>query len=141
MPKSVWWFEKLMWLSLLIGAVAAWLDWDRAVSNLQQATFDLRDAAELRSIITMVLTLAVLLLLIFLISRVRQNWARWVFAVLFVVGTPPSALNLPALISANPVAGTLSLIQFVMQFVALVLIFVPDARAWFARPADNAPAT
>jgi uncharacterized membrane protein len=136
MPKSVWWFEKLMWLSLLLGVVVAWLDWDRIISEAQEAAGAMPIAVQTVSIFTIVITIAVMLGLVFLIARVRQNWARWVFAVLFVLGLPFVVLKLPADLSANPTAGALSVVQLVMQVTALVLIFVPSARPWFAKRVD-----
>jgi hypothetical protein len=121
-----------MWFSLLLGAGNAWLDWDRIMSKAQEAGA-LPDVVKITSLITMAITFAVLLLLIFLIARMHQNWARWVFAVLFVVGLPFTVIGIPAALSSNPAAGAITLVQLVIQVTALTLIFVPSARPWFAK--------
>jgi len=135
MPKSVWWFEKLMWLSLLLGALVTLLHRDRIIARTRAAGTS-PDAALVTTMFSLVIIIAVMLALIFLIARVRQNWARWTFAMLFVLGVPFTVLTLATEVSANPAAGALSLVQLVIQVAALVLIFAPSARPWFAKHAD-----
>jgi hypothetical protein len=140
MPKSVWWFEKLMWLSLLLGVVASWLDWGRIMSQVQAAEAGMQDVAKITALVTLVIVFGVMLLLIFLIARMRQNWARWVFTILFALGLPFTLMNIPATISADLAAGGLMLVQLVIQVVAVVMIFMPSSRPWFAKqPAAPAP--
>jgi hypothetical protein len=133
-----------MWLSFLLAIVITWLDWDQIMSKAQEAgggslaAEGVQVAAIVKTltIVSMVIGFAVMVLLIILIARMRQNWARWVFAVLFVLGLPFTLINLPAVLSANPTAGALSVVQMVLQVTALVLIFVPSARPWFSKRVD-----
>ena len=148
MPRSVWWFEKLMWVSLLVGVAKGVLDWDRMVleavrqgANAHIPAYYLRTQIQAMShvmVVIAVVALLVLVLIVWLIARQRKNWARWIFAVLFVLGVPFAFVQLPNVLSANPTAGALSLVQLVLQVAALVLIFLPDARPWFTRPAAGA---
>jgi multisubunit Na+/H+ antiporter MnhE subunit len=67
--------------------------------------------------------------------RSRRNWARWMFAVLFVLGTllgiVVTALA-PDLWTLHTPATLLStIIQTVIQTIALFLVFTPAANAWF----------
>jgi hypothetical protein len=41
-------------------------------------------------------------------------------------------------LSANPAAGVLSIVQAVLQLVALMLVFQTSARPWFRKSADAA---
>jgi len=140
MPRSVWWFEKLIWATLLLGPVIAWLDWDRLLRKAAPKAYLYRDpiaakAASFSMTVIAIVTLLVMLLLVWLIARRRMNWARWIFAALFVLGAPFALMGYPEMFSANPAAGALSVAQLVMQIAALALVFSPSARPWFARTA------
>jgi hypothetical protein len=74
----------------------------------------------------------------------RHGWARWLFALVYVLGTlgalvlviiaPEVFRALPIVLQANTVA------QFILQTAALILMFSSDARHWFAtRHAETAP--
>jgi len=64
-----------------------------------------------------------------------RGWARWTFAVIYVIGTlwstvlafvaPAMFRALPTILQANILA------QFVLQTAALVLIFTGTSRHWF----------
>jgi hypothetical protein len=148
MSRFVWWFEKLMWVSMLVGAIGFALDWDRLMIRLVQRGADahipvyyLRFRIQAMSVamsVVAVVTLLVLLILVWLIARRRMNWARWVYATLFVLGLPYAVIQLPDMLSANPTAGALSGVQLALQLTALVLVFSPSARPWFTRPVVGA---
>jgi uncharacterized protein (TIGR03382 family) len=148
MPKSVWWFEKLMWVSLLLGGVVFSLDWKRVVAKAVHQGANARipdsllrtefEAMTVGAAVTAILTFIVLLILVWLVARRRINWLRWLFGVLFVVALPFALLQLVDTFSANPIAGALSSVQLVLQLVALVLVFLPSARPWFTKPAGGA---
>lgn len=82
------------------------------------------------------LTLA-LLVLITLKLCAGRGWARWLFAVVYLLGTlmtlylavfvPQSFGSLPALLQIT------GLLQLVLQTAAMVLICIPAARPWFKR--------
>jgi len=137
MPKPVWWFEKLMWISLLLGIVAFWVRWEAS-----KAKWGVPDFAMQASIPIGVFTITVVLVLIFLIARLRQNWARFVFAALFILGLPFAVMNLvhnlPDLLSAGPTAIALWIVQGALQLAAMVLIYLPGADPWFTKPAEPA---
>ena len=74
----------------------------------------------------------------------RHGWARWLFAVVFVLGTlvgvvlvviaPEIFRGLPAVLQANMV------VQFILQTAALILMFNSASRQWFAtRDAETTP--
>jgi hypothetical protein len=142
----VWWFEKLMWVSLLLGGVIAVLDWDRLLHKAAADAYRYGDrvgiqAASFTMTVIAICTALVMLLLVWLIARRRMNWARWVLAAMFVLGSPSAFIGLPAMLSANPAAGALSLVQLATQIAALALVFSPNARPWFARPAVGTQTT
>ena len=85
-------------------------------------------------------TAALLGVIAWYLSRGR-NWARWLFAVIYVIGTlgllaitPEAFLALPTILQANMI------LQFILQTVALILMFTRASNQWFkAKRATAAP--
>ncbi len=72
----------------------------------------------------------------------RKNWARWIFAVVFVLAKIvflSSVLLAPQIWLALPLTAIgPAITQFVLQGTALVLLFTPDASRWFRARTDRA---
>lgn len=73
-----------------------------------------------------------------------RNWARWVFAIIYVLGSLASVvlvLVAPAVFRALPaILQTNAILQFGLQTAAVVLIFTSTSRQWFrAKHAGAAP--
>src|SRR5262245_45530144 len=126
MPSNVAWFERLMIASIFVALAGVFLMWQR------QGTFAVAELAVAAGLI--IANFGVLLLLIWLVARRRQGWARYVIGALFALGLPFALTNAPAELRAFPVEGALSLLALMMQGAALVLIFTGNARGWFAKP-------
>ena len=66
---------------------------------------------------------------------VGRSWARWLFVVIYVLGSLTSAvlvLAAPAVFRALPTVLQVSMIlQTLLQTAALVLIFTSTSRHWF----------
>ena len=125
MPTNVVWFERLAYASLALGLLDLALDF-RNLSRLSPA---------INLIGTLVLTLGVIALLIWLVARRRQGWARWAFLVLYLFGLPFFFMNL---MQQSLLSVPISLLQVVLQGVALFFVFTGDAKTWFAQP-QSAP--
>ncbi|CAL78644.1 Conserved hypothetical protein; putative membrane protein [Bradyrhizobium sp. ORS 278] len=141
MPKSVWWFEKLLWGSLLFGCLIAPLDWHRMVARAvhQGANEHIPDyllTTEFEVMNIMVLaglssTILLGLLFVWLAARRRLNWVRWLLAAIFLLGLPAAFANLTDVLPVNPTVAVLLILQTIVQFTALVFVFLPSARPWF----------
>ena len=125
MPINVVWFERLAYASLGLGLLDLALDFQN-LSRLSPA---------INLIGTLVLTLGVIALLIWLVARRRQGWARWAFLVLYLFGLPFFFMNL---MQQSLLSVPISLLQVVLQGVALFFVFTGDAKTWFAQP-QSAP--
>jgi len=78
-------------------------------------------------------TLLVVVAIALLILNGR-NWARWLFAILFVVGIPTMIAvigQLSTWLHDRPARAILLLMQSLAQVVALILLYLPEANAWF----------
>ena len=71
--------------------------------------------------------------MIWLIARKRQNWARWTFLVLFVIGLPLSVPQLLATFQTSALSAVLGLVQLLLQVYAFFLIFTGNAKDWFRK--------
>jgi peptidoglycan/LPS O-acetylase OafA/YrhL len=128
-PKSMQRATICLWLSASLVAlltVASWLGVQGIPSGAQSTT-------------TNVITFALLALIANKVSA-RRNWARWVFAVIYVLGSAMflfAALLAPQVFLSMPVVlQSSAIVQFALQTVALILLFVNSSRQWF-RPQSN----
>ncbi|RZA09809.1 MAG: hypothetical protein EOP11_00440 [Proteobacteria bacterium] len=68
--------------------------------------------------------------LLLLVYR-RHNWARWVYAVLTVLGIPFSAYQLSGAMLSAPASSALGFAQLFLQVAGIYFLFRPEANAWF----------
>ena len=124
-PTSILYFERLSLLSILVGIVFTWIDWDKQIASAQASGL-----APAVVPITLGFSLALLLLLIFLISRKGLAIAKWIFVALFALGL---VFSVPQVIQAldRGLVGLLQLTQLVVQAMAIYFLFTPEARDWF----------
>jgi hypothetical protein len=120
-------FERLMYAMIALGACLAILDAAR-IAALTGAGAGFVLAGSL-------LGLAIFGLLVWLAARRRKNWARWTLLIVAVVGFFMAYPQLSKAFQANTLLGSLHLVQYLMELVALWFVFSGDAKAWFRKPA------
>ena len=134
MPRNVRLFLILNYVSLFVGLVVAVLRFDHSVAIAPRggATFVL---------MTQGFALGIPLLLVSLAGLARQNWARWVILVLFVLGiivlVPTMTLARGGMMA--PVDMLVAIGQTVVQGIALFFIFSSSASAWYRKEEPTAP--
>jgi len=78
-------------------------------------------------------------LLAWVAEKIRggRSWARWLFLVVYVLGSlsvAAVAVLAPQLFLSQPMLLRGSgVVQFALQTIALVLMFSPTSRHWFGR--------
>jgi len=93
---------------------------------------------------TIVVSLAVELLLWFLVSRKAVAVAKWIIVLLLLFGLASTVglLGVPGLFSGTwTILKTVSLLALLTEAAAVFYLFQPDANAWFAHKGaevDNA---
>jgi hypothetical protein len=117
-PRSIIYFERLFLASLGIAPVQIYLAWDELAAREH-----LRDRLFL--VLLVVATLAGLVLLV---SRGRIAWAKWLLAILWLIGLPLFLLDL----NRGSILGwtLLAAVQALLQSGSLALLFTDEARAW-----------
>jgi hypothetical protein len=125
-PPSIRTFERMQIVALAVG-------WLNATYTYRTV---LHDRVSPFVFATVLITVSVVVMvLVFLISRRRSTWAKWLLIVLSAAATAPWA----SLLSRSGVAdwaGVLGLVQGGLQIVSLFYLIHPASRAWFGSRAD-----
>ena len=127
MPSNVKNYLGLSIVGIAIGLVAAYFNFDDALAKIPMAN------ASTVLIISYAVGFAISIGLIAAVAWGRQNWARWLQAVLFVLGLPFLIKALPTMFATNTFQAGTTIIQTIIQAVALFFIFTGDAKAWFRK--------
>ena len=127
MPPAIRTFERMQIVALAVG----WLN----------ATYTYRTVLHDRVspfvfAVALVTVSVVIGLLVFLISRRRSTYAKWLLIVLSALATAPWAALLRRSGVVADWAGVLGLFQGGLQIVSLFYLIHPAARAWFGRVED-----
>ena len=117
-PRTIIYFEWIIFATLALGVLQSWIDWDRAI-QMAFAGFVLT---------VRIFTFGVIAGLTLLVSRRRSNVAMWILLALFALGIPIFF----KIVSSGLLLGSawISALQLVGQLVAYGLLFTPSARLW-----------
>jgi protein-S-isoprenylcysteine O-methyltransferase Ste14 len=130
MPSNVRNFMLLAYLTLAIGIVTLVLHFDQI--NAMAAAKGMTNIVIAVDVIIFGLFAA----LIGAASFGAQNWARWVYAVLFAIGLPFAIFGMPTMFQRDVVQAVTGIIQMVLQAVAIFLVFTGNAKDWYRKPAE-----
>jgi hypothetical protein len=120
-PSLLRFATRILWASLGIGLVNTPLEW----------TFLTSTAPTSMVIGILTFTFVVIALLTHYIGRGR-NWARIVLLILAIIGLP-SLAQLPITFARAPFSGVINVLQTLLQFAALYIVFVTSARHAFSK--------
>ena len=142
MPKNVALFELLAYVALGVGLFTLPFLTGAVLNVLATAGAASGGATSLFALLTILGGLVGALLyglLVWAAARKRQNWARIVYAVLFLLGLISTAFNTDGL----QVIGLFSIgsfaIQTLLQLAAIYFVFTKDANPWFDNNSAAAP--
>lgn len=137
MPSNVVWFERLMYVAILLGLV------DIALT-MQREAMAFPSAEAWIAVATGAVLVALYVWLIWLVARKRVGWVRYVLLVLFLLTLAAAFVDLPADLRTRSIDLAVNGLQCLAEAVALVLVFTGNARGWFAKaaagPGVSAPA-
>jgi len=130
-PKTISYFERIIFGTFLLSALQIYLIWDRIYAfgdppdrNLQAAIF----------VILQLFMFALAATLILLVSRRRSKIAMWVSIAMAAYGI---WLVIPEIIHGLGSNINVTL-QCIGQVVAYALLFTPSARRWMNREDERA---
>lgn len=125
MPSNVTNFLGLSILGWAIGIVSAYFGFEEAVAKVPVA-----NAATIVIAIDVV-AFAISFGLIAAIAWGRQNWARWVTLIFFLLGLVALAVSFQKLLQMSSFQLGTSLVQTALKAAALFFIFTGNAKDWF----------
>jgi hypothetical protein len=117
--------ERLYWLSIAAMSVVALLTWPDTSAQIGTPLTVAMNAG----------IIGVSALLLVLAVRRRSRVALWLLIALTVLGAVGYVWQVASGILAVGAVGVATTVQTVLAFVAAVLLLLPAARRWFARPA------
>lgn len=128
-PKSIVTFERLVLLYLAIGVLYAFLVWEQTMASLQARGAALGSG----TIITIqAITVALYLLLVWFIARKGSPVAKWIYVVLGVLSLVLGLFGIQETILLGTLPLILAVAQYALLLFTILLLFRPDAKAWFS---------
>ena len=134
-PKEIYWFAWIQIALLAFGLFSILTNWDVLVTNANVGGGLSPETAKTITIIGLFFGFAVNLLLLLFIWK-RSNVARWIYIILSAAGVVLGILGLLKGEGTGPLSATMG--QHLVGIILLILLFLPNVRAWFAgKPVDE----
>ena len=134
-PRSIIDFERCYLGSLVLSFITLALTWNAQLAALQRtpSTAQLGDGFIMSSLLGGLAFGAVITLLLWWFAARRGSVvAKWIIVAFFALGTLGLLNGLARGTTPPGLGGVLSVANWVLQAVAVWLLFRPDANAWFA---------
>ncbi|SNS47218.1 hypothetical protein SAMN06295912_10769 [Sphingomonas laterariae] len=128
-PQSIILFERLVLATIALGVLASAINWQRTLAMIQQFGFGATFI-----VVVQACSVALMLLLLYFVSRRGSEVAKWIYVVLVVIGGVNTLATFNTLLAMGG-SGMIAPIQLVLQLIAIWLLFRPDSAAWFSRDA------
>jgi hypothetical protein len=128
-PKNITRFEWFAYGGLLFGFLS--------IPLLPERVAQITRHGILTAVEGMIFAIALVTLPIILAARRRQNWARWLFAIMIVFGLPTYVLGIPQTWKVSSAATFFQGLATALNLLALWCAFTGDANGWFKR--DSVP--
>lgn len=129
MPQRIRLFAMMMYASLAIGIVNALLEAPRIMAAPEFQQFG---NGQMLVAVTL-FSLGTIALLVYLIASRQQSWARIALLVLLLLGLPAFVPSIQTAWQFNPPVAVLMVVQGILQYSAMYLVFTEEAKTWFAR--------
>ena len=138
-PPSIIAFERLYLASLLLYIVVTAVFWSRTRETMltmpqMQANPDMAGFVDAIMIGSFAVTVGVALLFWWLVARARSVAGKWLVVVTEAIGAVFAVFALLRLVQGvadSAVGSAVSLLVTGLAIAAAVMLFRPDARAWF----------
>ena len=139
-PQSIIRFERFFLASLLLGLLNTALSFGTSMAQLDADPI-LRGTGYVMvmMISTLVISFGIQLLLWFFIARKASNVAKVILVVLTVLGFAAMIPSIGTLIQQGPITLTFTFLLTVLQIIAIIHLFRPDAKAWLESSGKTAP--
>lgn len=122
MPPSIRYFELLMFIGIALGYVTL----------LAKGTL-LSALASPYGAFIFLIALALYVLNVLLISRLRLNWAKWLLIIIFVIASISVFYSIQQTFTESILAGCIYILQIAFQVTGIIMLFRPDAVSYLQR--------
>ncbi|MBR0552124.1 hypothetical protein [Stakelama marina] len=137
-PKSIVRFEIFYLLSIAVGLISTAINWNTGLEKVQQSSPEA--AAFYPAMVAggAAISILISLLLWYFTARRASNVARWILTVFFGLSILSLLYTLSTGQFPGGLAGIVAVTSYILNALAVVMLFQPDANAWFKR--DTPPA-
>jgi hypothetical protein len=118
---------RLLWGSLVLGALGSALNWDFTLSQMPP---DFPMNKDLFGFLVILFTFTIMAWMVFKISSGR-NWARILFLVMFMIGVPLSIPSLTISYHYSKAVFLITIINSGLQLMVVYFLFSKAGNAWF----------
>jgi hypothetical protein len=130
-PHSIIRFERFFLASLLLGLLNTVFSFRHSVSLLNADPIIGGTGYAIGMLVTtLVISIGIQLLLWFFIARKASNVAKWILVVLTVLGFVMAIPSIGTLMAQGAVTLIFTFFITVLQIIAIIHLFRPDAKAW-----------
>ncbi|HEX8256773.1 MAG TPA: hypothetical protein VF589_04005 [Allosphingosinicella sp.] len=126
-PKSIILFERVVAASLVLGLLGIFLYWENSAAAIRQVGLGTGFLAGV-----MLITFGLYFLLLWLIARRRSRVAAWIYIVLTGLSLVTGLIGIPAMLQGQPLHIALTVVQYGLNFLSVLLLFRRDSRDWLA---------
>jgi hypothetical protein len=131
-PLTVTRAVQLMWFAMALGVVNLVFSWE-TITTMAEVPAEATSFVKMFIAVVLVLSFGLYFLIIWKMGQGR-NWARILLLVLQLLSLLANPFEQISQVGA--VAATAGILAFVLEIIALVLVFMPASKAWFQpRPA------
>jgi len=132
-PTSIVNFERCYLGSVVVGLIASLFNWHDAQSLVAvQRANQMIGSWYMPAMLAVGIVIE--LLLWYFVARRGSTVAKWIVVVFFVFSCFGLVTGLAGHRYPTGIAGVLSIVGFVLDAIAVWLLFKPDAKAWFGEP-------
>lgn len=136
-PRSIVQFERLYLGAWLLGLLNTVLNWGRMMNAARVSAGASQISEGFTSNIMIASTVGgsiITLLLWYFVARRASDIAKWIVTVFFGIALMSFLWGIAAGTVGVGVPVIVSVVALVVQGLAVVMLFRPDARAWFGEP-------
>lgn len=131
-PASIVKFERAVLVTVFIGLASLVINWDAASAPIRRLGY-----GDNFFIGAYAASIAIVLLLLWLIARRGSVIAKWVYTVLYGASIVLALLAFRDNLRLPPAILVMQLVQWALILFSIWLLFRPDTNSWFARDGDG----
>lgn len=131
-PISIKRFEIFYLLSFVVGLLNMVVAWDATMQQMAAAGPGMEDYGPAIMVGSVAIGALITLLLWFFAARKASNIARWIIVIFFAISLLSNVMSLARGSFPDGLGAVIAIVSLLLEAAAVVMLFQPDARAWFA---------